>query len=67
MDFNPLSAKKSRVQSESDSPSGFAVPYHFSIPSTCGFAFRHAGTCFMSKRQNVDLQQDRRKHYGCPD
>jgi len=24
----------------------FAVPYNFSISHTCGFAFRHAGTCF---------------------
>jgi len=28
------------------SPSGFAVPFHFSISFTCGFAFRSAGTCF---------------------
>jgi len=37
--------KTKKVQSESDfmparaSPSGFAVPYNFSIPLTCGFCF----------------------------
>jgi len=43
-----------KVQSESDSmpahasPSSFAVPYHFSISITGGFAFGHnAKTCFM--------------------
>jgi len=49
-DVNPLSTKKSKVQSESDfmperaSPSGFAAPSHFSISPTCAFAF--GGTCF---------------------
>jgi len=43
--LNPLSAQKSKVQSESDfmsartSPSDFAAPYYFSISPTCGFAF----------------------------
>jgi len=46
MVINPLNAKKSKVkvtlcQRARLSPSGFAVPYHFSISSTCGFAFRH--------------------------
>jgi len=45
--FNPLSAKKSKVQSKSDSiPArallfGFAVSYHFPISITGGFAFGH--------------------------
>jgi len=48
--INPLSAKE-KSESESDfmlahaSPSGFVVPYNFSIITlTCGFAF--TGTCF---------------------
>jgi len=48
-----LSAKKSKVKvilCQRASPSGFAVPYNFSIALTCGFAFGEervrTETCF---------------------
>jgi len=44
---DPVNPFKCQVQSERDlmwahaSPSGFVVPYNFSISLTCGFAFGH--------------------------
>ena len=52
--FNPLSVLE--VQSESDLfsahalPSGFTVPCHLTVRSSCGFAFGHSvQMCFMGK------------------
>jgi len=41
--FNPLQSEMTLCERTRASLSGSAVPYH---SPTCGFAFRHAGTCF---------------------